>query len=74
VYHARSEIVHTGDGGRETQIHHAQAAFALCFCEVASRLDRLDRKMADPIRQLLNDSLTQAEREAQNATAKKVAK
>jgi hypothetical protein len=41
----------------------------LCFCEVASRLDRLDRKMLDPIRELLNDSLTQEESEARNAAA-----
>lgn len=37
VHKARSEIVHTGDGGRETDIRCPQAAFALCFLEVASR-------------------------------------
>lgn len=67
VYHARSEIVHTGDGGRETEIHRAQAAFAMCFREVASRLNSLDRRMVDPIRELLGDSLTQEENEAKDA-------
>jgi hypothetical protein len=57
VHKARSEIVHTGDGGCETEIRRAQAAFALCFLEVASRLDRLDRTMSDPIRDLLGDTL-----------------
>ncbi|MCK1285422.1 hypothetical protein IVB41_15990 [Bradyrhizobium sp. 44] len=67
VYHARSEIVHTGNVQRDMQIHRAQAAFALCFCEVASRLDRLSRRMADPIRELLGDSLSQEERDARTA-------
>lgn len=71
VYYARSEIVHTGDGGHRTEIQRAQAAFALCFYEVASRLDRLDRKMVDPIRELLGDSVTQEEHEAKNAAKKK---
>ncbi|QKS54034.1 hypothetical protein HUE56_26475 (plasmid) [Azospirillum oryzae] len=71
IYHARSEIVHTGDGGHETEIHRAQAAFAMCFCEVASRLDQLDRKMLDPIRELLGDSLTQEEKEAKDAAKEK---
>jgi hypothetical protein len=70
VYHARSEIVHTGDGGHETKIHRAQAAFAKCFYHVASRLDRLERTMVDPIRELLGDSLTQEEREAKEAKKK----
>lgn len=64
VHKARSEIVHTGDGGRETDIRRAQAAFALCFLEVAARLDRLDRTMSDPVRELLGDSLTPEEIEA----------
>lgn len=68
VHKARSEIVHTGDGRRETDIHRAQAAFALCFLEVASRLDRLDRTMSDPIRELLGDSLTTEEVKATGDT------
>ncbi|TCP80848.1 hypothetical protein C8J31_11490 [Rhizobium sp. PP-CC-2G-626] len=64
VHKARSEIVHTGDGGHETDIKCAQAAFALCFLDVASRLEHLDRKMADPIRELLGDNLSPEEIEA----------
>ncbi|WP_457092715.1 hypothetical protein [Microvirga sp. P5_D2] len=64
VYHARSEIVHSGDGGHKTEITSAQAAFAKCFIDVASRLNQLNRKMVDPIRELLNDALTLEEIEA----------
>ena len=64
MYRARSEIVHNGDSGHATDILCAQAAFALCFCEVASRLDHLDRKMVDPVRELLGDTLTPEEKDA----------
>jgi len=70
VYHARSEIVHSGDGGHETEISSAQAAFAKCFVEVASRLDQLNRSMVDPIRELLGDALTEEEKKAKEAALK----
>lgn len=55
VYKARSEIVHTGDGGHRMELHQAQAAFAKCFCELASRLDQVHGKMQSPIGELLKD-------------------
>jgi hypothetical protein len=64
VYSARSEIVHTGDGGHRVDIQRAQAAFALCFCDLASRLENLSRTMIHPIRELLGDSLSQEEKDA----------
>lgn len=55
IYYARSEIVHTGGIGHQTDLRKAQAAFALCFCDVASRLGNLTNSMANPMRELLGD-------------------
>jgi len=66
VYQARSEIVHTGNVEHDTDIALAQAAFAKCFMYVVSRLPSLDRKMDDPIRQLLGDALTNEEIDAKS--------
>ena len=55
VYRARNEIVHTGEGGLRTELPRAPAAFALCCCEVACRLDSLNRWRVEPIRYVLGD-------------------
>lgn len=69
IYHARSEIVHTGDAKWEGDIAVAQAAFAKVFLHVASLLGNLNRRMNDPIRELLGDQITQEEIDAKAAAA-----
>jgi len=55
IYYARSEIVHTGELGQQTNLVRAQAAFARCFCNIASRLVGWVPTSNDPMRDLLKD-------------------
>ena len=55
LYHARSEIVHSGSLGQQANLVAAQAAFARCFHMLISRLDGWTPVADEPIRDLLND-------------------
>ncbi|MER8383221.1 hypothetical protein [Mesorhizobium sp. M1405] len=55
IYHARSEIVHSGSLGQQANIIAAQAAFARCFCALVSRLAGWTPTPDEPIRDLLQD-------------------
>lgn len=55
VFHARGEIVHSGDFTKRADIRRAQAAFARCFCAVARKLSSLSGSQ-EPIRQILADN------------------
>lgn len=56
VFHARGEIVHSGDFTKRADIRRAQAAFARCFCAVAGRLPSLTGAPQEPMRQILADN------------------
>lgn len=55
LYHARSEIVHSGSLGQQANIISAQAAFARCFCSLVSRLQAWTPVANEPVRDLLHD-------------------
>lgn len=55
IYHARSEIVHTGSLGQQANIVAAQAAFAHCFHRLISRMNGWTPTSNEPIRDLLQD-------------------
>ncbi|MEA1015154.1 HEPN domain-containing protein [Sphingosinicella sp. LY1275] len=56
VYVARNQVVHTGDITMATDIVRARAAFARCFCHVATRLAAsVPTSESEPIRELLGD-------------------
>jgi len=55
LYHARSEIVHSGSLGQRANIVAAQAAFARCFCSLVARLQGWTPVPSEPIRDLLKD-------------------
>lgn len=55
LYHARSEIVHSGSLGQQANIAAAQAAFARCFHMLVSRLQGWTPVPDEPIRNLLQD-------------------
>lgn len=57
IYIARGEIVHTGHNTKQADLERARAAFAHCFCFVAEQLDFVTPGMADPIRQILGDTV-----------------
>ncbi|SDB48491.1 HEPN domain-containing protein [Belnapia rosea] len=56
IYHARSEIVHSGELGQATNIVRAQVAFVRCFCAVAKRLATWLPTSNEPMRDLLGDT------------------
>lgn len=55
LYHARSEIVHSGSLGQQANLVAAQAAFARCFHTLVSRLQGWAPVANEPIRDLLQD-------------------
>lgn len=55
VYYARGSIVHTGSLGQAANIATAQAAFALCFCNLVSRIPAWTPVPNEPMRSLLGD-------------------
>lgn len=55
LYHARSEIVHSGSLGQQANLVVGQAAFARCFIVLVSRLDGWTPVANAPIRDLLKD-------------------
>jgi hypothetical protein len=55
LYHARSEIVHSGSLGQQANLVAAQAAFARCFHILVSRLNGWTPVENEPIRNLLQD-------------------
>lgn len=56
VFHARGEIVHSGDFTKRADLRRAQAAFARCFYAVARRLPSLSGSPQEPMRQILADN------------------
>jgi hypothetical protein len=56
IYYARGSIVHTGELGQAANVTKAQAAFARCFCSIASRLASWTPTSNDPMRSLLGDT------------------
>jgi hypothetical protein len=56
IYHARSEIVHSGSLAQQANIIAAQAAFARCFHMLVSRLAGWTATPDEPIRNLLQDT------------------
>ncbi|WP_271574212.1 HEPN domain-containing protein [Bradyrhizobium sp. CCBAU 11361] len=56
VYYARGSIVHTGELGQTANVVKAQAAFARCFCSIASRIASWIPTAAEPMRNLLGDA------------------
>ncbi|SEM24777.1 hypothetical protein SAMN05443999_1175 [Roseovarius azorensis] len=55
VMEARGEIVHNGSTVKEAEIIKAQAAFALCFEDVAGRLPNLGNNLDRPVGRVLGD-------------------
>lgn len=55
LYHARSEIVHSGSLGQRANIVAAQAAFARCFYLLVARLRGWTPVPDEPVRDLLQD-------------------
>lgn len=55
LYHARSEVVHSGSLGQQANLITAQAAFARCFHMLVSRLEGWVPVANEPIRNLLQD-------------------
>lgn len=55
LYHARSEIVHSGSMGQQANLVAAQAAFARCFQMLVARLAGWKPVPNEPIRDLLKD-------------------
>lgn len=55
LYHARSEIVHSGSLGQQANIVAAQAAFARCFHMLVARLQGWTPVPEEPIRDILRD-------------------
>jgi len=55
IMEARGEIVHNGSTVKEAEIIKAQAAFALCFEDVAGRLPNLGNNLDRPVGRVLGD-------------------
>lgn len=55
IMEARGEIVHNGSTIKEASVIKAQAAFALCFENVASRLPNLGQSLDRPVGRILGD-------------------
>ena len=55
IMQARGEIVHNGSTVQEAAIIKAQAAFSLCFEDVANRLPSLGTSMDQPLGKVLGD-------------------
>ncbi|WP_211236026.1 HEPN domain-containing protein [Leisingera aquimarina] len=55
IMEARGEIVHNGSTIKEVAVIKAQAAFALCLEDVASRLPNLGRSLDQPVGKMLGE-------------------
>ena len=56
IMEARGEIVHNGSTVKEAAIIKAQAAFSLCFEDIAGRLPNLGRSLDQPLGRVLGDA------------------
>jgi hypothetical protein len=56
TYYLRSDITHSGSSEQDLDLVRAQAGFARCFCYVSSRLQNVNKRMNEPLREIIGDA------------------